>query len=227
MKIKRIIYLLLAMGLISGSLNSCKKDNPKPENSPSTTNTNNNNEDKELNYPFILNGEESQYKFEVDGQEYSGEVRVVNSLNSEYFIPIELMKSYANAGGIDFLPKKTGTFVSGDKLSNIEGSATSDAKITMSIKVDGKMYYAYSSNPYANTEEDFLPGTEAVITVKKFKGDYVLYEILGYNVKSFIGDVDFLFEGTFKTKNGDETIVVKKGECRIHEELPAGAEIIE
>jgi hypothetical protein len=238
MKSKNIIYLLLASFLIINSLNSCKKNNPDP-NPASTTNTDddenantdddstNSNPEEELDYPFTLSDNKTMHRLEVDGVVYSGEVSVVNSLNNGTLAAIGFLGNGATTGGVPWLPKKTGTFVTGHELSNVAGSATSKAKMTMHIRVGGKDYFAYSSNAYGNTNESLVPGSEAVITVKKFEGDYVAYTLYGYRVSAFIGKIDFLFEGTFKTLDGSETIIVKKGECRIAEELPVGAEIVQ
>lgn len=217
---KKGIYVLMLLALTFIFATSCEKDEAVKDDEGKENN------EGALSYDFTLDENEEGWRCVVDGETYGGSISIVNSLNKEYFIPLGLVAS-AKYGGIDWLPKKEGTFRTGEKLSDIAGSATGDAYFSMSVIIDGLQYYAYSSNAYGTREEDRVYDTEATVTITKFDGDYIPYTLVGMNLNSFIGEVDLLFEGTFKTKDGSKTIEVTRGEVRVRKELPPSAKLIE
>lgn len=212
------VFLISMIALLSVS---CEKDEK--------TDDVNDNEEEEvggLSYDFTLDGEKSEWRFEVDGKEYKGDVTVNNSMNNERYAAISLLSPYSFAAGISWLPLKTGTFKAGDVLTEIKGSATGEAHFNMSVECEKDLYYAYSKDAYANLEESLIAGTDCTVTVKKLDGKYVGYKLSGFTLAGFVGEIDLLFEGTFKTADGSKTIEIKKGEVRINNSLPRGAEII-
>lgn len=209
-----LIIILLSVAFL---VTNCTKDEDSPINEGPA------NDPEALNYPFTIPEGETEWKMIVNGEEYSGGVTIYNSLNTDHLVNFAFDGSYPY-GGVSWLPMETATIEGGDLIENVAGSATGEAYFNMSVNVNGTKYYAYSTDAYAHNEEYLVPGTSVKMTVKKMEGEYVTYKLMGFALTNFVGEIDALFEGEFKTKDGTESITVERGEIRVFEELPPGAE---
>lgn len=214
MKISGKIFLAAIAGLVL--LTSCNKDDDtKPDN----------NSNIDVSHSFTLT-EDNSFKFMVDGTEYDGTLRIINSLNNQLYLSVDLMNSSLSSVGGITLPKNEGEFLSGYDFGEGSGTNGNNVYLNMFLMVEGETYYAYSSHAYGFLEDDRIEGTECKLKIIKFTGDYTTYTWGNMTLTTFIGEVEVLFAGTFKTKDGSKTIKVEKGEIRIFYELPEGAEII-
>lgn len=170
-----------------------------------------------LKHEFTLTNNNT-YQFIVGEDTVKGDVYRVNSLNNNLYLSLDLG---IGRGGF-MLPKITGNFKSGYDFGPADGTEGNNAFLNVFLTYKGEKYYAYSSHAYGYREQDLIPGSECRITIKKFEGDYKIVEIWGLSgygrYTLFMGDVEVLFEGTFKTKDGSKSIDVKKGQMKIFDE---------
>jgi hypothetical protein len=124
------------------------------------------------------------------------------------------------------LPKSTGVFTSGHDFGPGDGTNGNNVYLNVFLQVEGETYYAYSSHAYGFLETERVEGSECKLKISNYSGDYTTYRWWNMTLTSFIGEVEVLFAGTFKTKDGSKTIKVEKGEIRIFYELPEGAELV-
>lgn len=158
------------------------------------------------------------YQFIVGEDTVAGDLRMLNSLNNNLYLSLDL--GFGSGGFI--LPKKTGNFKSGYNFGPANGTEGNNAYLNVFLTYKGEKYYAYSSHAYGYREQDLIPDSECRITIKKFEGDYKIVEIWSFSgygqYTLFMGDVEVLFEGTFKTKDGSKSIDVKKGQIKAFDE---------
>lgn len=186
----------------------------------------NDNSDIDLSHSFTLS-EDNTYTFFVDGVEYGGPLRVINSMNNSLYLSVDLMASgnLASIGGLP-LPKSEGEFLSGYDFGPGNGTNGNNIYLNVFLKIEGETYYAYSSHAYGFLETERVEGSECKLKITKFTGDYTTYNFWNMTLTSFIGEAHVLFAGTFKTKDGSKTVNIERGQILIREELPDGAELI-
>lgn len=172
----------------------------------------------QLEHKFTLT-QDNTYQYEVNGETFTGDVFVTNSLNNNLYVAVDL--GYGK-GGLQ-LPKAAGTYKSGHDFGPANGTEGNNAFLNVFLTYEGEKYYAYSSHAYGYLEENKITGSQCIIQIQKFEGDYKDVEILGMSGYGkyvlFVGDVEVLFAGTFKTKDGSKSIKVEKGQLNILQEV--------
>lgn len=109
---KKLYFMVWAV-ILSTAFMACTEDKNDPKG----------NDKKGLNYNFTIAEGETEYKFEVNGEAYTGYPLVLNSLNKSKYLAINFEGQFPY-GGISWLPKETGTFKGGDLLGDGTGSTT-------------------------------------------------------------------------------------------------------
>ncbi|GMV53970.1 MAG: hypothetical protein OKBPIBMD_01826 [Chlorobi bacterium] len=214
-----IAFLLLFAALI---FPSCSSDSPTKPDDGKDKNTESR---KPLDYEFTIPEGNNTWKFVSNEKEYTGNVTTMSTENNDKFVPILFDGTYP-IGGIPWLPQAAGTYITGDSLGQGKGSSTGYFYFTSSVTLDGVQYYAFSTNPYGDQELFRIKDTHGKVTITKFDGKFTTYRMGTVTQTSFIGKIDGLFEGTFKSFDKTQTVTVTRGEFRVALELPKGAEVI-
>ncbi|GMQ30870.1 hypothetical protein Aconfl_35130 [Algoriphagus confluentis] len=178
----------------------------------------------DLNFPFTLTGEESQYEMEIDGVEVSNYAEILNTLNVDKSISVNFWgpSNDFNFGGFYWIPLGAGTYEAGHDLGPGNGTFGNNLFMTAFVKKGNVKHYAYSAHEYGFLESERIPGSSCTVKINKFEGKQTRYSFMNGTFSLFIGTVEGQFAGTFKTKDGQE-VKVTKGQFRIVQKLPPGA----
>ncbi len=182
---------------------------------------------EDLDFAFTLTGEESSYSMEIDGVEVKNYAEILNSLNVDKSISVNFWgpSNDFNFAGISWIPLGTGTYKAGHDLGPGNGTEGNNLFMVAFTKKDAKKYFAYSAHAYGYLENERIPGSSCTVKIITFEGKQTSYKFLNGTYSQFIGTVEGQFAGTFKTKEGQE-VKVTKGQFRIVQKLPPGAEEI-
>ena len=182
----------------------------------------------DLDFPFTLSGDESRYVMEIDGVEVSNYAEILNTLNTDKSISVNFWgpSNDFNFGGFNSIPLGTGTYEAGHDLGPGNGTFGNNLFMMGFVKKEGTKYYAYSAHEYGFLEEERVPGSSATVKIITFEGKQTSYKFMNGTFSQFIGTVEGQFAGTFKTKDGKE-VKVTKGQFRIVQKLPPGAEEVD
>ncbi|WP_111672543.1 hypothetical protein [Algoriphagus litoralis] len=182
----------------------------------------------DLSFPFTLTGEESSYSMEIDGVEVKNYAEILNTLNVDKSISVNLWGpgNDFNFAGFYWIPLGVGTYEAGHDLGPGEGTFGKNLFMTAFVKKDNVKHYAYSAHEYGFLEEERIPGSSCTVKIITFDGKQTSYKFMNGTFSQFIGTVEGQFAGTFKTKAGQE-VKVSKGQFRIVQKLPPGAEVID
>ncbi|WP_026947478.1 hypothetical protein [Algoriphagus marincola] len=209
---------ILAFGFV---MISCTEgEDMEPDDNQQLTN--------DLNFPFTLSGDESRYVMEIDGVEVSNYAEILNTLNTDKSISVNMWgpSNDFNFAGFNWIPLGTGTYEAGHDLGPGNGTFGNNLFMMGFVKKVGTKYYAYSAHDYGFLEEERIPESSATVKIITFDGKQTTYNFMNGTFSQFIGTVEGQFAGTFKTKDGKE-VKVTKGQFRIVQKLPPGAEEVE
>jgi hypothetical protein len=217
---KKLLFSWIWLGLLTGVLVSCTDGEDVDPDDQQATN--------DLNFPFTLTGDESSYSMEIDGVEVKNYAEILNTLNVDKSISVNLWgpSNDFNFGGFYWIPLGKGTYEAGHDLGPGNGSNGNNIFMNAFVKKGSTKYYAYSSHEYGYLEDKKIPGSSCTVKINTFDGKQTSYRFMNGTYSLFIGTVEGQFAGTFKTPEGQE-IKVTKGQFRIVQKLPPGAEVID
>lgn len=182
----------------------------------------------DLNFPFNLSGDESQYVMEIDGVEVKNKAEILNTLNVDKSISVNFWgpSNDFNFGTIYWIPLGKGTYEAGHNLGAGNGTNGNNLFMTAFVKKGNVKHFAYSAHEYGFLESEKVPGSSCTVKILTFDGKQTTYKFMNGTYNLFIGTVEGQFAGTFKTKDG-QSVKVTKGQFRIVQKLPPGAVIVD
>lgn len=189
-------------------------------------------EDERIAHPLTFTTGESGFRFEANGVLYDDVAAVGSSAENNNLYPVIFRTTNppVTVGTINWLPMRTGVFNAGDNMGVGVGSAGNDIKINAFVEIEGVKYYAYSSHAYGFLEENIIPESSCIIKVQKLEGEFKNYRMTfgshTVTVEGFLGIVEGLFAGDFRSETG-ELMEITKGEFRIESTLPENAELLD
>lgn len=212
-------FSLAALSVLIVLLMACGNENtPEPESEDM---------DPALEFDFTLPEGETAYSMKIDGTLTEGYVEILNSLEIDKSISLNLWNGNDfDFASISWLPISEGIFTTGYDLGVGNGTQGNRLYMVAKVKKDDKHHYAYSSHAYGFLEDELIPDSYCKVRVRKLDGAYVTYDLLGWRLTSFIGEVEGQFAGTFISEEGNQ-VEVTEGQFRVVNELPAGAEVVD